>query len=74
MSQPLVVSSVGGTTFSVKPQYKNLKVIGRGSYGVVISCTDVKTSDKVAIKRIKPMSAQNACAITHVTQKQTARS
>lgn len=48
---------VGGTEFCVRPCFKSIKVIGRGSYGVVISCTDSETQRKVAIKRIKPVSA-----------------
>ena len=52
----LVNVSVGGTSFSVRPRYGGFKVIGRGSYGVVVSATDSETKKKVAIKRIKPMS------------------
>ena len=52
----LVNVSVGGTSFSVRPRYGGFKVIGRGSYGVVVSATDSDTKKKVAIKRIKPMS------------------
>jgi serine/threonine protein kinase len=52
----LVSVSVGGTSFSVRPRYGGFKVIGRGSYGVVVSATDSETKKKVAIKRIKPMS------------------
>ena len=53
----LVNLNVGGTVFRVKPRYKGLKVIGRGSYGVVVSCTDSISTKRFAIKRIKPMSA-----------------
>ena len=52
----LVNVSVGGTSFSVRPRYGGFKVIGRGSYGVVVSATDSETKKKVAIKRIKPMA------------------
>jgi len=52
----LVTVSVGGTSFSVRPRYGGFKVIGRGSYGVVVSATDSETKKKVAIKRIKPMA------------------
>jgi len=55
--EKLVDVNVGGTNFSVKAQYRGLKVIGRGSYGIVASCVDSASGDKVAIKRIKPMSA-----------------
>ena len=48
--------SVGGTSFSVRPHYSTFKVIGRGSYGVVVSCTDGRTKGRCAIKRIKPMA------------------
>ncbi|EGB05228.1 hypothetical protein AURANDRAFT_31212, partial [Aureococcus anophagefferens] len=53
----LIGLNVGGSVFAVKSQYKGLKVIGRGSYGVVASCTDATSSKRLAIKRIKPMSA-----------------
>lgn len=56
----LVNFNVGGSIFSVRPRYKALKIIGRGSYGVVVSCTDATTSGRYAIKRIKPMSAHSS--------------
>ena len=54
--------TVGGTSFSVRPHYSGFKVIGRGSYGVVISATDERRKKKVAIKRIKPMAGHAADA------------
>ena len=61
-SRGLVQVTVGGTSFSVRPHYSGFKVIGRGSYGVVISATDERRKKKVAIKRIKPMAGHAADA------------
>jgi len=60
-AEPRVVT-VSGTTFKVDRKYTDLKAIGRGSYGVVCSCTDTTRKSKVAIKRIRPMAAHTADA------------
>ena len=43
---------VSGTRFDVAEQYKLIKPIGHGAYGVVVSANDEKNSDKVAIKKV----------------------
>lgn len=44
---------VGSTSFAVKPEYSNINsIVGKGSYGVVVSTTHNKTHEKVAIKKI----------------------
>ncbi|KAI4365987.1 hypothetical protein MLD38_021918 [Melastoma candidum] len=44
--------SVLQTPFDVDSKYTPIKMIGRGSYGLVCSATDIATGDKVAIKKI----------------------
>ena len=46
----LVSVSVGGTSFSVRPRYGGFKVIGRGSYGVVVSATDSETKKRSPLR------------------------
>lgn len=50
------VIQVGGTTLSVRPWYRSVKVIGRGSYGVVVSVVDGE--ERLAVKRVKPLTQQ----------------
>jgi hypothetical protein len=54
--------NVGGSAFRVGSRYAGLKIIGRGSlsYGVVVSCTGAVSTNRLAIKRIKPMSAHTS--------------
>lgn len=40
------------TDFVIDDRYEPLKAIGKGAYGVVCSAKDLKTGDKVAIKKI----------------------
>jgi hypothetical protein len=44
--------AVSGTTFEVTRNYKLIKPIGQGAYGVVISALDQTTRKKVAIKKV----------------------
>ncbi|GMH92372.1 hypothetical protein TrVE_jg2612 [Triparma verrucosa] len=44
---------IGHETFVIDTRYTNLKKIGNGSYGFVVSATDTQTKRKVAIKKIK---------------------
>ncbi|GAB4861908.1 Mitogen-activated protein kinase 4 [Ancistrocladus abbreviatus] len=44
--------TLGQTLFEVNKKYTSIKAIGRGSYGVVCSAFNRKTSQKVAIKKI----------------------
>ncbi|CAN0042395.1 unnamed protein product, partial [Phaeothamnion confervicola] len=57
--------TIMGNVFRVDARYKDLKAIGKGSYGVVCSAVDVKRRKKVAIKKITPM-AQHAADAKHV--------
>mmetsp|Transcript_14825 Transcript_14825/g.17665 ORF Transcript_14825/g.17665 Transcript_14825/m.17665 type:complete len:543 (-) Transcript_14825:38-1666(-) len=50
----LRLRKIGGQQFYLPPHYQPASIVGKGSYGVVISATDVKLGMKVAIKRIKP--------------------
>ena len=44
------------TAFTIDSRYNELKVIGKGSYGVVCSAIDTSSSTSVAIKKITPIS------------------
>jgi serine/threonine protein kinase len=50
------VHYVASTTFTIDRKYINLKLIGKGSYGVVCSAVDGSKNKKVAIKKITPMA------------------
>ena len=41
-----------GTTFVVDSHYEDIKLIGRGAYGVVVSAMDKKNDMKIAIKKV----------------------
>mmetsp|Transcript_14334 Transcript_14334/g.32199 ORF Transcript_14334/g.32199 Transcript_14334/m.32199 type:complete len:405 (-) Transcript_14334:122-1336(-) len=45
--------SVGYNSFYIDQRYINLKPIGDGSYGFVVSATDKVSGNKVAIKKVK---------------------
>lgn len=49
---------VSGTQFSLDASYgySDLKILGKGSYGVVVSAACQKLGKKVAIKKITPMA------------------
>lgn len=50
--------------FYVAPRYKGLSYIGEGAYGMVVSATDVKTGEKVAIKKVSPFEHRLFCQRT----------
>ena len=50
------VHYVASSTFVVDRKYSNIKLIGKGSYGVVCSAIDTIANRKVAIKKISPMA------------------
>eukprot|EP00953_Heterococcus_sp_UTEX-ZZ885_P021901 12180-Heterococcus_DN1.PRE.1 len=54
-----------GNVFKVDPRYKDLKAVGKGSYGIVCSALDTRCDKRVAIKKITPM-AQAAVDAKHV--------
>ena len=50
------VHLIGTTKFTLSDQFCELKAIGKGSYGVVVSAKDLNKGRRVAIKRISPMA------------------
>ncbi|CAK4633007.1 hypothetical protein LEN26_010887 [Aphanomyces euteiches] len=48
--------TVYGILFKVDVRYQFIAALGRGSYGTVCSAKDLKTGEKVAIKRVSPMA------------------
>lgn len=50
------VNYVASTTFIIDRKYSDLKLIGKGSYGIVVSALDMSQGKKVAIKKITPMA------------------
>jgi hypothetical protein len=50
------VHYIASTTFTIDRQYSDLKLIGKGSYGIVCSANDITIHTKVAIKKITPMA------------------
>jgi len=50
----LRLSKIGGQSFYLPAHIQPASIVGKGSYGVVISAMDTKANCKVAIKRIKP--------------------
>ncbi|XP_055354621.1 mitogen-activated protein kinase 1-like [Paramacrobiotus metropolitanus] len=59
---------VKGQIFNVGPRYTNLRYIGEGAYGMVVSAVDSLSRDrdkaKVAIKKISPFEHQTYCQRT----------
>jgi serine/threonine protein kinase len=55
MSDEENIFSVGGSKFTLST-YTDLKAIGKGSYGVVVSAFDPTSGCRVAIKKITPMA------------------
>eukprot|EP01041_Mallomonas_annulata_P002298 gene2298-4469_t len=56
------VHKIASTTFTINDKYKDLKVIGQGSYGVVCSAFDTNQKKNVAIKKITPMTKHTSDA------------
>lgn len=50
--------------FEVGPRYTDLKYIGEGAYGMVVSGVDHRTSQRVAIKKLSPFEHQCFCQRT----------
>ena len=42
----------GGITFDLPTKYQAIKLIGKGTYGSVISANNLETNEKVAIKKL----------------------
>ena len=43
---------INGINFELPDRYTPIKLIGKGTYGAVISATDNSTNEKVAIKKL----------------------
>lgn len=43
---------INGISFDLTERYEPIKLIGKGTYGAVISATDTVTKSKVAIKKL----------------------
>ena len=41
-----------GNNFELPERYEPIKIIGKGTYGAVVSATDNLTNEKVAIKKL----------------------
>jgi mitogen-activated protein kinase 1/3 len=50
--------------FEVGPRYTDLKYIGEGAYGMVVSGNDIRTNQRVAIKKLSPFEHQCFCQRT----------
>jgi mitogen-activated protein kinase 1/3 len=50
--------------FEVGPRYTDLKYIGEGAYGMVVSGNDNRTCQRVAIKKLSPFEHQCFCQRT----------
>jgi len=50
--------------FEVGPRYTDLKYIGEGAYGMVVSGCDNRTNQRVAIKKLSPFEHQCFCQRT----------
>ena len=43
---------INGITFELPERYTPIKLIGKGTYGAVVSATDNSNQEKVAIKKL----------------------
>ncbi|UJR14030.1 hypothetical protein I4U23_001029 [Adineta vaga] len=50
--------------FEVGPRYTDLKYIGEGAYGMVVSAYDKQTCKRIAIKKVSPFEHQCFCQRT----------
>ena len=52
----ITASVVNGHTFTIidRFSFKDSKILGRGSFGVVATAIDCETGKQIAIKRIRP--------------------
>lgn len=63
-SCPSVCELIKDQIFEVGPRYTNLKYIGEGAYGMVVSGDDTQTCQRVAIKKLSPFEHQCFCQRT----------
>lgn len=52
------VVSVSGRPFKIGPRYVDPKFIGEGAYGMVVSALDTHRNERVAIKKVTPLTHQ----------------
>jgi serine/threonine protein kinase len=50
------VHYISQTMFTLDPAFSDLKILGKGSYGVVVSAFNEKWNKKVAIKKVTPVA------------------
>ena len=50
----ILATVVQGHTFTISDQYSPIKILGKGSFGIVCSAYDSIRESPVAIKRIRP--------------------
>lgn len=55
---------INGINFELPERYTPIKLIGKGTYGAVVSATDNKTKEKVAIKKLSKIEDQ----VSHASQ------
>ncbi|KAA3678004.1 mitogen-activated protein kinase 1/3 [Paragonimus westermani] len=60
-----VPSTVRGQVFEVGKRFSDLRYVGEGAYGMVVSAYDEKRKEKVAIKKISPFEHQTYCQRTY---------
>ncbi|VDD82088.1 unnamed protein product [Mesocestoides corti] len=51
--------------FEVGPNYTDFKILGEGAYGIVSSAIDIRTGERVAIKKSTPFEHQTFCQRTY---------
>lgn len=61
---PVTYELIKDQIFNVAPRYTNLKYIGEGAYGMVVSGYDHETCQRVAIKKLSPFDHQCFCQRT----------
>ncbi|EGD80437.1 CMGC/MAPK/ERK1 protein kinase [Salpingoeca rosetta] len=64
-AQPAVAPlDVQGRSFNITPRYQEGQLVGEGAYGMVISALDTKTGQRVAVKKVTPLTHQTFCQRT----------
>ncbi len=58
-----------GNIFELTERYEPIKLIGKGTYGAVVSATDHLTKEKVAIKKLSKIEDMVKRPLTHLHDK-----